>query len=231
MNLLANESSKQKYRYLLLVFSGMFVIVGSSPATFKLSPFSNDLIWFCFLYLLTGELKHRGTFYLISKRAWAIAFWGCYFSACAIALVSDHLKAAWEYAWFLRFFYISTYQSIFAFVGAVSLFGFFLHIHISNHKICSIIERISHHTFGIFLIHQVPLLWRTGWLWNQVFHIRQYAYQPYFPAICFVSLIICFCGCLCVDMLLEKLCTICEHITRISQLAGRLDNYIGETRK
>ena len=227
LNYIVNENRIQNYKCLLIVLSLCSVVVGSIPLIFKFSPFANDSLWFCFLYILTGELKHRGIFNIVSKWTWAFLFIVCYFSACGICLVCNQLKANWEYAWILRFFYISTYQSIFAFIAAISLFGLFLSINISNCKVSSIIEKISAHTFGIFLIHQVPLLWVNGWIWNRVFHIQQYAYQPYFPLYCFGVLLICFFICFCVDVLLEKLYILFNRITKIPQLAERLDQYIG----
>lgn len=231
LNFILQKPEMQNYRYFLIVLSVAFILVGSWPATFELFPFSNDAIWFCFLYLLTGELKHHEIFNSIKKSTWAALFLICYLFSCGVSLVCNHLKSVWEYAWILRFFYISTYQSVFAFVAAVSLFGFFLHINISNNKLCAVIGKISSHTFGIFLIHQVPLLWLNGWLWNQVFHIKQYAYQSYFPAWCFLSLCICFFMCFIADLLLERLYDFLDRAIKISQLANKMDKYIGEALK
>lgn len=231
LNHLLNESKIQNYVDFLLAGSVILIVLGSHPASFQLFPFANDTLWFCFLYLLTGRLKHQKIFTSVSFGTWATVFILCYISMCGICIVCNQLKNSWEYAWILRFFYISTFQSIFAFAAAISLFGLFLHIDISNKRMCSIVEIISRHTFGIFLIHQVPLLWQNGLLWNEVFQIKSYAYNTYFPARCFISLIICFFGCFIVDVLLDKLYVFFSHVIRLSQLSDRIDKCMGATSK
>lgn len=230
LNRMLNEVRMQNYVKVLLILSMFFVVMGSHPSSFETFPFVNDTLWFCFLYLLTGKLKRMNFFNSISRGKWAALFIINYILICGICIICNNLKSTWEYAWILRFFYVSTYQSIFAFVAAISLFGWFLHIDISNNRICVAIETISRHTFGVFLIHQVPLLWKNGWLWNELFNIKEYAYTTWFPRKCFVSLVCCFCICFVLDILLEKIYVILSRAIKIPQLADELDKFIGEAR-
>lgn len=226
LNLVSKASHLQNYRYLLIISSIGIVAIGSLPIMFSTSPFSGDLAWFCFLYLLTGEFKQRHIFYRVPQRVWGIIFLVSYVIACSVAIVCNRLKILWEYAWVLRFFYISTYQSFFAFCAAISLFGFFIHVKISSDVSCKMVETISPHTLGIFLIHQVPILYTNGWIWNDVFHIDQNAATAYFPLYCIGILITCVLTCFLADLVIGKICMTLMRILKIPQFVERLDKYI-----
>ncbi|WNX85164.1 acyltransferase [Agathobaculum sp. NTUH-O15-33] len=182
LNQILHNNKNNAYIKGLLFGALVIVALGSIPLLSTYIPFSNDLVWFVFLYCLMGYLKQHPIRILASKYTCLLIALMMYSVMCVSVLIFDHLKTMWLHAWEIRFFFVSTYQSFFSFICALCLFYFFVNIRIPTSKIINVIAR---HSFGIFILHQVPILYWDGWVWKYFFKIDVQFNTPQFIPYCF----------------------------------------------
>lgn len=150
----------------LLIFMGAWIIV---PATLfpieYTKPVFSELIWFCFLYLLTAYLKKHPMKWMNQKKL-------CIGSA--VILYSFNLAAYMllDYLGLRSYgnYYMFHYEAAFPFVASLLLFMAFKNIDIGNQRWINFLGR---NTFAVYLIHVMPCLNVT--VWNGIFHVNKYA--------------------------------------------------------
>ena len=212
LNLILYSDNLRRYlKWVLGAMVAAIVVLSFFPTEFKHSIFFNDFIYFCFLYVFTGYIKLYSTSRIWNHKylLFCIAIFS-YSLICLLAIILDKIKDTWSYAWEIRFFYMSTYQAVLGFVCASATFQLFLKLELGSQKL---INGIGHHALGIYIVHQVPILYiNDGWIWNEIFHLNSYFNKSDFNVICVAILLIVVTASICLD-------TLCNWIVnRIIQL-------------
>lgn len=208
LNAILHSERLKKYRKAILAFLLVSIIISSIPPLYSNSLLSNDFVAFCAIYFRIGELKpilkvqNRRSAQFLS----GLSFLLCYILMCCSAIYFNTIKEYCAYAWEIRFFYIKNYQTLLSIGAALSLFGFFLNTQIGNNKAINFLGR---HSTGVYLLPQVPLLYYSGWLWLNVFHIdRLFNNTTLFPVYCvFVVAVVAA-----VSLLCDCAFTWCENV-------------------
>ena len=156
------------------VFIIIFIFICGAPCIFKVDVFSLNSgyssIWLTFLYLVGAMIKR---FDFFSKKN--LKF---YITICAILLL-------FSYFWKITFDInrIDSYSNIFLkynsptiFLYSVFLFAIFLNINLSNNGMSKFLIKISNATFGVYLIHDHPLI-RRYFIKQRLSFISSYYYN------------------------------------------------------
>jgi len=167
INVLLNSYDKKGYRNFMILITVIWCILPTITSRFYCI---SDLIWFIYLYCLSGYLRKYPIWENLSSIKCigiSIAF---YLLIFIIAIICDFLGVN------NRFFaYMSGYffgmNKIPILLSAVFLFIGFLKFNIKNR----LINFISATTFGIYLLHDSPALRII--LWEKVFKNNTYKYS------------------------------------------------------
>lgn len=222
LNLIISNKETLAYQKTLMILSLILMCIGSIPFFYNDSVFSNDLTWFVFLYIFIGLIKKHPIKLLSSKLFCFIGAFGAYFIMCATTIIFNNIKGDWAYAWEIRFFYISHYQTVFAFLCALFTFSLFLQFDFSNKKI----DWVAKHTFGVYLLHQVPIIYVTGWLWNDVFIINKYFNSITFIPYSFGILLTVFILCTLADSILDVVVKEIMSISIVIRFCARINKKV-----
>lgn len=163
LNILISKLKKGQFRYLLIINAIAFSII---PYAFQVSDNFDfgggyGIVWFVNLYLVAGYLKKYVNKEKIKKRYCVLTYLLCCISTYLIFIVIQTTKIPFFSP---DFFY--TYPFILVLIASISLFIIFINIDIKNEKINKIILKLSSLTFGVYLIHEHPLI-RTM-LWENI---------------------------------------------------------------
>lgn len=183
--------NRNEYKKLLLI---MFTIWCIIPTIFEENYESNSLIWFIFLYALSGYIRLHGIKiqkdFLDYMKLTAIGV----FINFILFIFLEILDACFPYIGIhtTRFFAMNTLPIL---LISLTLFLGFIHLNIGY---VHFINVISSTTFGIYLIHDHPLV--RALLWKDLFYNPDSSYLMLVLYSIFVVLIV-FVGC----MLIERI--------------------------
>ena len=202
VNILIKAMSKNVYRVLLAIL----LLFWSVIPTFTTITFGcNYLLWLVTLYIIAGYIKLYPEDFLKGKSFYhriMLIVWGLSFAS---AVILDVLGLKYEVcAKYATHF--SGMQHINIVIIAVCLFLTFRDVKIKNEKCCRGINTVAGATFGIYLLHDNPLL--SMWLWKQLFKNAQYTNAPWFVIASIGEVFAIFVGCMVIEFarqhLLEK---------------------------
>ncbi len=202
LNALLNCESIKKYLDFTIKLFLFFVVLFSFPPFFDNSIFTSDLLWFCFVYVVIGRISQNNFEFFRHKNRCLILAIAIYVLMCLATLFFDKIKADYLYAWEIRFFYISMYQNIFCFLCALFLFYYFVNVRIKSNRIINVLGR---HTLGVYIVHQIPILYSNGqgWIWKDAFKVNAYFNTNLFPLYSVLVTLLVFLICVVVDYLLD----------------------------
>lgn len=198
VNKLLNALSKNQYRVML----ALMLFFWSVLPTFTGREFgSNYFLWLVTLYALAGYIKlfpedfARGkSFYC----KWMLIVWGLSFAS---AIVLDILGFKYEFC--ARYAtHFSGMQHINIVFIAVCLFLTFKEIGVDS-KYSSVINLIASATFGVYLIHDNPLL--SQWIWKQLFRNVEITGNWWFIFESVGEVVAVFIVCMAIELLRQKL--------------------------
>ena len=120
----------------------------------------NDLIWFIILYMMAAYIRLHGL-----KLSKAKSLTG-YLCSTVVLLLSNLLIAALTFHFTgqvtsASVFYLK--NTPFVFVSAVCIFMFFKEIKINSKILEKVISSVAPFTFGVYLLHENPLLKEKLW--------------------------------------------------------------------
>ena len=161
MNIFLEHFDKRKLDTLL--FSS-FVVFSILPTIFNVDPFKLNrgysMLWLCLLFLVGGYLRKYNIKSLITPSK-ALYFYFLsivftWFSKLALELITWEIVGKAKYG---NIFVKYTSPSIV--LAGVFLFLFFVNININNCKLIKFIKILAPASFGVYLIHLQPLIWRN----------------------------------------------------------------------
>lgn len=170
LNKLINQMDYRSNRNLCFVLTLLCVLC---PTSQLIPYFSNQFIWFVYLYILVGFfVKHKDVFNqekrlirikkLVNK-TYIFATGGGYVFMAYLVYISEKL------------FPLRNSGSIFLLVVALGLFLFFYRLNIGQNRL---INWIAKGTFAAYLIHENYFL--RDYLWNDILRCSQWYNSPYF---------------------------------------------------
>ena len=202
VNKLIKSLSKNSFRALLMIL----LIFWSVIPTFTKATFGcNYLMWMITLYMIAGYIKlypedfQRGR---VFYRRIMFGLWGLsYASAIVLDILGLKYEVCAKYAT-----HFSGMQHINIVVIAICLFLVFRDVKIGNLSSCKAINAVAGTTFGIYLIHDNPLMSR--WIWKQLFRNAEYINEWWFVLASIGEVVAIFAACMVIEFarqnLLEK---------------------------
>lgn len=158
LNRLAMVLSGRGYAVMLVALTGVFVIL---PAFIDQTAIAPNVVWFSYLYLLAGFVRLHGMA-LAQRLRWVALIGGmvAYFTPVAIAAFRTRLPDA-RWAEIAQSHLFS--QDHLCTVAAA--FGFFIFFITSKMGSYALINVVAGATFGVYLIHDHPMV--RNLLWQQ----------------------------------------------------------------
>lgn len=156
LNILVQNMTKRQHELLLLLFLGMYTLLGSIP-TFKVT--LNYVTWFGIIYFIASYIRLYPNS-LFNRRN----FWGWMTLLSIIFTVASvvGMRIMLGCKVFLCYFFLADSNKIFAVAVAVCSFLWFKNM---NLKYSKVINAIGAATFGVLLIHANSNAMRQ-WLWK-----------------------------------------------------------------
>ena len=188
LNLIVNKFEKNKY-LITLIMGFILIVFIKSFLPINLF-YYNDLIWFSYLYILIGFIKHYDIPFFNGKRKNLIVFIFCYLMMFAITVCSDiYVNYGSKYVDLIekiKLYYSNHYETIFCFFGSLDIFNFFREFNFTS----KFINYIASITFYVYLIHQTPIFYNH--LWIDILNLNLFINKNYFIFICFGSVLMIF---------------------------------------
>lgn len=161
MNIFLESFSKRR---LEIVLFSSFIIFSVLPTIFNVDPFKLNrgysMLWLCLLFIVGGYLRKYNIGNLITPSKalcyylFSISF--TWFSKIGLELITFVFTGKVKYG---NVFVKYTSPSIV--VAGMFLFIFFMNIDIKNWKLIKFIKVLAPASFGVYLIHLQPLIWRN----------------------------------------------------------------------
>lgn len=194
LNKLIEVLDKDMYKKLLLTCFALFLILPTFAVILNFKTITLDsgygLINFMFLYMLGRYLKlhhqdrwprHR---YLLSYLASSITM--TIFQVCYSKLLGFDFEA------------LASYDTIFTFIGAVSLFMYFSHLQFAS----KVINQLAAGCLAVYVIHINPTIFH--WLFVDFMHVKDFLGICYIILLVFVPFVIYF-SCILIDIMRQQL--------------------------
>ncbi len=192
LNKLLHAMDKSLYQKFLLTL----VICWSVIPTFTTSLYqSNSLLWFITLYSISGYIRLYGLNNKFTTKFYFVIWLICSFLMYASSVVFTVLGSKWEFfASKIRYFYGQ--EKITTLLVSLCLFMIFATLKMNYHKW---INAIASATFGVYLIHDHPIIKR--FLWIDLFNNAQYQESLFLIPYSIMVVIVVYVVCSFVDLL------------------------------
>lgn len=184
------DIERRKLRQLLVTLFVLLSVVSTIPSSVQVD-YMSDFLWFPYVYLLTGYVKHNS---LLSRLP---GKWLCLLSGLSIYLVLAGAKAL-DIGGPLPENYLTNIRSIPNFLCALLIFAAFAKSDIGSVRL---INFLASPTLAIYVIHQTPAF--IDFQWQKVFPCADWATLP--PASFCLILLVPPCVLLTVTLLTETI--------------------------
>ena len=138
------------------------VLIMVFPVVMQRDPFKfgygYSMIWLLLMYILGAYLKKFVDLEKVSKMKCLVVYFACNVFLWGNKFVVDYSISKLVLGLGEHGSAFLTYNSIFVVMAAVSLFMFFAKLDIRSNKLKSIIAILSSVSFGVYLIHEHPLI-------------------------------------------------------------------------
>ncbi len=176
LNLLLHRLDEKHLKILIILYA---VLVMFYP-TFTMSKgrtFNSGIYAFILDYMVVGYMKRKNLFH---DKKNILRLCGIGIPLLVLVLrylcATKGLKDYMFFQWLEKYlaFSLSELKSLPNFLSALGIFGIAVNLHIGNSKI---INRFGGATFGVYVIHQVPVF--LTYLWNGIFAGQSYKNSEY----------------------------------------------------
>ena len=195
LNQMLKETYIKSTRKVVIVFGILIIGCATLFPIEHTTPAFSELIWFCFLYLLTGMYKRKQL--SVHRIFEQYSFW--WFLCCYLLLCGLRIAAAYLDFGFLRQLYVYYREHYEALPGFVCSIFLFLTFKNWNVKKSSVINLISRSMFAVYIIHQTPAFYR--FMWNGIFQVDKAVKQENIIGYSLIVMALIFFICILVDIL------------------------------
>lgn len=195
LNKLIHTLSKNELRNLILLLAGLWVVI---PTLLTKKFQSNNLLFFIFLYLIASYIRlyfedfkwKKGKYLFLS----AVLAFLTFMSAVFFDIVGLKFPILSHHA--THFF---SQNQIPIVLISISIFIGFLKLDLGHRKV---INSISSATFGVYLIHEDPIL--RNWLWHQLFRNSDFQNSPYLIPYAIMAIILVYIVCTAIELIRQN---------------------------
>lgn len=183
INVFLSSISSKRLRGLLII---VFIFVIAHATIFPIettAPFFSELVWFIYVYMFMYYMKNNQIELQRNKCAGLLMAIFGFVVIVGINLVDDfcgEVGLMGNVVHILAVHYTSHYEAIPAFCFSLGMFFLFLKADMKENCIISMLAKASG---VIYIIHQVPVLWRySDWgftIWNGIFHADKFILEGY----------------------------------------------------
>lgn len=163
LNIFIKNISKNQYKVLLILISFIFCVwpfLVQSSTNLEFGG-AYSITWFIILYLIAGYLKLHFDINKYKNYKYLLTYFVCCASTFLIFSAINHFNIP-----YFSSDYFYSYNFILIVLASISLFIFFKNLKIKSDLINKIILFFAPLTFGVYLIHENPLV--RGVLWSKV---------------------------------------------------------------
>ena len=214
LNLVIRNISRRQHR--AIIYTGLILIVAIEtcliiPISFTVPLFS-EFIWFVFVYFIIAYLKiyEDCMWNRLSKISLIVVLVMAYGLIVALFVISD-VNGSNSIIYMANHFK-TDYAALLGFVCSLCLFQIAVKINNADSKKSSLIELLARNSGYIYIIHSVPVLWRSDLFnfWNEFFFINKWYEKDLLligmiVATIGVSLIGAFVGETCTNIVIPKM--------------------------
>lgn len=215
LNSAINKLDKNKFKLVLGLLLSVYCVLNylSKPLNPIDSSSGYGVIWFIVLYLSSAYLQR---FYTIENKPLKyLIIYIC--SVCLNSIMSLFLWGKGE-VWGNAM--IRDYNNVLVYIGAVSLFLFFLNVQVKKPIIKKIVFFISPLTFAVYLIHESPFV--SEWLWGVINANTWCTNNWLFIIQAFGTVFGIFCFCCAIEFIRSRLFV----LFRINYIIVKVSNFI-----
>ncbi len=167
LNLMLKEEHIKKTKKLIVLIGSLIIGCATIFPIEHTTPAFSELVWFSFLYLLTGLYKQQKIqINKVIERYSVIWLCVCYLGICAIKIVADYTEVSWMKS--LYIYYRTHYEALPGLVCSILLFITFKNMKLNYNKGINVVSRSL---FAVYVIHQMPAFY--GYMWNGIFRVDQ----------------------------------------------------------
>ena len=195
INLVIKNVEQEKYK-MLLVF--LFVIWSVVPSVIKPGWEFSNTGWMIFMYLLGGYFRKYPKVWETCKVKPILYFIGSYVFLMYLTIMWDDKVERVVYHQGL-----AQKHTVLIVICSVALFVLFKNIHIGKKKI---INKIAASTFGVYLIHENPVL--NDLLWTDWLCVNSYFTSEYFFGYAMGAIMVVYVVCTLIDMILNQMLSV-----------------------
>lgn len=194
LNRLIDGLDERQHRLLGLA---LIVIWSVIPTLLDVKFGFSELIWFMSLYVIGSYFRLHGSVSLFQnwKKKVLVIWAGSALFLVASVVVLDVLALS-NPEYLMKATYFSDLNRLPTVLIALTLFVMFAY---AKPRSVPWINRMATHMFGIYLIHDHPLMREV--LWGLVFSAVAYQTSPYLPLHALIAVVVVFSGCYVVDVL------------------------------
>lgn len=149
INLIIKNMNCKLHKILVIVLSIILTII---PTFTNMEPFYSDLVWFIYLYFISSYIKKYVTLTLKNKKPLLLYSVTIYLIIFASIIVFGYLGKSISIFKSAQYYFISQ-TNILILAVSITIFLYFSLIKIKDFKI---INNVSKHTFGVYLIQSHP---------------------------------------------------------------------------
>lgn len=166
LNMMLEEQHVRLTKKIVVLFGILIIGCATLFPIEHTTPAFSELVWFSFLYLLTGLYK-RNYIYISEKveKYSLLCLIMCYLLLCSLKIISGYFGVGFIQQ--LYVYYCEHYEALPGFLCSIFLFLTFKNW---NMGYCKLVNMISRSIFAVYIIHQTPSFYR--YMWNGIFHVN-----------------------------------------------------------
>ena len=194
LNRMIEVLDERLHRYLVLGVIGLWSVI---PTLFGAKPGFSELIWFMSMYVIGAYFRNHGSVELFQKRKkWVIATWAVSVVFLVASVVVLDVLSLSNPEYLMKATSYSDLNQLPTVLIALTLFVMFTY---AKPRSIPWINRMATHMFGIYLVHDHPLL--RAVLWGQLFSVTMIQTSPLMPVYAILSILIVFWSSFVIDVL------------------------------
>lgn len=198
MNQFLSCLGRRQYLCLLVVLGVLLSVVPTVmlKSVFPFEKTGQDILWFVYLYFVAGYIR------LYARRC---SEWFWFLGAMLLGLIDYGLAVYTRMFergsyWYRFSYHAYKMENVLILLISVCLFIGFLNLHIGSHKM---INRLGSAMFGVYLIHEHPLL--RPYLWEDLFRNADFYDSRWLVPYSIVAVFIVFSVCTGIELWRQKL--------------------------
>ncbi len=194
LNRMIEVLDERLHRYLAIGVIGLWSVI---PTLFNVKPGYSELIWFMSMYVIGAYFRNYGSVERFQKlKKWIISTWALSVIVLVGSVIVLDVLSLSNPEYLMKATSYSDLNMLPTVMIALTLFVMFTY---AKPRSIPWINTMATHMFGIYLVHDHPLL--RAVLWGQLFSVTLVQTNPLMPVFAIVSILIVFWSSFMIDVL------------------------------